>query len=116
MVFETIYLMREAVKRANQNEVYIPTESIKSAIKNLLEEDGIAIYPSNVSNLDEDLKEMQKMALLTVEGDKVVINREAFLNVTKFAEEQEELLKSDRYAAAIFAKLKQRAQQIQILQ
>jgi hypothetical protein len=116
MVFEAIYLLRQAVKRGAQDVIYIPIESLRVVVAKLLEEDNVAIYPSNVSNLDEDLREMQKALLLTVEGDKMVINREAFLNATKFVERQEELLKDDKYASAIFAKLRQRAQQIQLLQ
>ncbi len=115
MVFETIYLLRQAVLSAAQDVVYIPIESLRNAVRALLEEDNIAIYPINGINLDEDLKEMQK-SLLAVEGDNVVINRKAFLKATEFVEEQEELLRDDRYASAILTKLKQRAQQIQILQ
>jgi len=116
MVFETIYLMREAVKRANQNKVYIPIESLRGAVKALLEEDAVAIYPTNAANLDEDLREMQRLSLLTIKGDVVVIYREDFLRATRFVEKQEELLKDDRYASAILEKLKQRARQIQLLQ
>ena len=116
MVFETIYLMREAIKRANQNEVYIPIESLRGAVKALLEEDAVAIYPTNAANLDEDLREMQRLSLLTIKGDVVVIYREDFLRATRFVEKQEELLKDDRYASAILEKLKQRARQIQLLQ
>jgi len=47
MVFETIYLLREAVKRVTQNEVYISIRSLRDVIfKELLEEDNIAIYSS----------------------------------------------------------------------
>jgi hypothetical protein len=116
MVFETIYLLREAVKRVTQNEVYISIKSLRDVIfKELLEEDNIAIYSSE-AGLDEDLKALQKLSFLTINDGKIVINREAFLNVTKFVEKQEELLKDDRYATAILKKLKQRAQHIQLLQ
>jgi predicted Fe-Mo cluster-binding NifX family protein len=116
MVFETIYLVREAVRRAEQNVVYIPIESLRNAIKALLEE-GIAIYPVNsITNLDEDLKEMQKQSILAVKDGKVMIYKEDFLCATQFVEKQEELLKDDKYASTIFAKLKQKAQQIQLLQ
>jgi hypothetical protein len=115
MVFETVYLLRQAVKRATQDVVYIPTKSFRAVVAKLLEEDNIAIYPvNNLSNLDEDLREMQKSSLLVVENDRVVINRKVFLDATKFVERQEELLRDDRYASAIFAKLKQRARQIQV--
>jgi hypothetical protein len=116
MVFETIYLLREAVKRSTQNEVYISIKSLRDVIfKELLDEDYIAIYSSE-AGLDEDLKTLQKLSFLTINDGKIVINREAFLNATKFVEKQEELLKDDRYATAILKKLKQRAQHIQLLQ
>lgn len=115
VVFETIYLLREATKYATQDVVYVPIESLRAVIRKLFEEDGVAIYPMNaVIDLDQDLREMR--TLLTIQGGKVVINREAFLGATGFAEKQEELLKDDKYAATILEKLKQRARQIQILQ
>jgi hypothetical protein len=116
MAYETIYLLRETVKRAQSEEVRISIKSLRDVIfKELLEEDNIAIYSSE-AGLDEDLKALQKLSFLTIDDDKIVINREAFLNATKFVERQEELLRGDRYASVIFARLKQRAQQIQLLQ
>ena len=116
MVFELLYLLREVVKRATQNEVYIPIESLKTAVKELLEDDNVAIYPTNtIGNVTEDLKELQKLSFLAMADDKVVINKEMFLNATRFVERQEELLKDDRYAMFLFTKLKQRAQRIQFL-
>jgi hypothetical protein len=116
MVFETIYLLRERVLSVAQSEVQIPIKSLKDVIfRELLEEDSVAIYPSE-KELDEDLKTLQEMSFLTISGDMVVINRESFLNATKFVERLEELLKDDKYATALFAKLKQRAQRIQVLQ
>ena len=116
MVLETIYLLREAVKNAARNEIYISIEikSLRDVIfQKLLEEYKIAIYSSE-EGLHEDLEMLQKLSLLTVNDDKIIINREAFLNATKFVEKQEELLKNDRYATVILKKLKQRAQEIQI--
>jgi hypothetical protein len=110
-VFETIYLLREVVKRAVQSEVRIPVEALRAAVRKLLEEDNIAIYSSE-AGLDEDLRTLQKQSLLTVDGGYVVIHKEGFLNATEFAERQEELLKGDRYAAYIFEKLKQKAEHI----
>jgi hypothetical protein len=116
MVFEAIYLLREAVKRATQNEVHISIESLRKVIfQELLEEDNIAIYSSE-AGLDEDLEILQKLSFLTMNDGKIIINREAFLNATKFVEKQEELLKNDRYATAILEKLKQRARDIRPLQ
>jgi hypothetical protein len=116
MVFETVYLMREAVKRADQNVIYIPIESLRNTIKALLEE-SIAIYPvNNITSLDKDLREMQKQSLLAIKGDKIVLRKEDFLRATQFVERQEELLKDDMYASTILTRLKQRAQQIQLLQ
>ncbi len=116
MVFETVYLVREAVKRADQNVAHIPIESLRNAVRALLEED-VAIYPVNsITSLDEDLREMQKQSILAIKGDKIVLHKEDFLRATQFVERQEELLKDDKYASAIFAKLKQGAQQIQVLQ
>jgi hypothetical protein len=115
MVFETIYLLREAVKRVTQNEVYISIKSLRDVIFKELLKDNIAIYSSE-AGLDEDLKALQKLSFLTINDGKIVINREAFLNATKFVEKQEELLKDDRYATAILNILKQRAQHIQLLQ
>jgi len=115
MVFETIYLLRQVVNRAAQDVVYIPIESLRAAVSKL-EEDNITLYPFNAtSNLDDDLREMQRQSLLNVYGNKVVVNRETFLRATKFVEKQEELLKDNKYASTIFTKLKQRAQQIQVL-
>jgi GTPase involved in cell partitioning and DNA repair len=116
-LFETIYLMREAVKRASRDVVCIHIETLRNAVKVLLEEDDVAIYPvNNITSLHEDLREMQKQSLLAVKGDKVILRKEDFLRATKFAERQEELLKDNKYASAILTRLKQRAQQIQLLQ
>jgi hypothetical protein len=115
MVFEIIYLLREAVKSVAQNEVHISIESLRGIIKKLLDVDKIAIYSSE-TGLDEDLKALQKLSFLTVSDGKIIINREAFLNATKFVERQEELLKDDRYATAILKRLKQRAREIRPLQ
>jgi hypothetical protein len=113
MVFEAIYLLREAVKRATQNEVHISIKSLRKVIfQELLGEDNIAIYSSE-AGLDEDLEILQKLSFLTMNDGKIIINREAFLNATKFVEKQEELLKDDRYATAILEKLKQRARDLQ---
>jgi len=113
-MFETIYLLRERVKNAAQNEVYISIESLRDVVfKELLGEDGIAIYSSE-ADFYEDLRRLQKLPL-TISGDKVVINREKFLEATRFVERQEALLKGDKYAVDIFNKLKQRAQRIQPL-
>lgn len=116
MAFELLYLLREVVKRATQNEVYIPVESLKTAVKELLEDDNVMIYPTNaIEDVTEDLKELQKLSFLKITDDKVVINKETFLNATRFVERQEELLKDDKYATFLFTKLKQRAQRIQLL-
>jgi hypothetical protein len=115
-MFELLYLLREAVKRVAQNEVYIPIESLRAVVK-LFEDDDVAIYPTNaIKDVVEDLKELQKLSFLAIDGDKVAINKETFLNATRFVERQEELLKDDRYATFLFAKLKQKAQYIQLLQ
>jgi len=115
MAFETIYLIRESVKDTQKEIVQITIESLRKVIfQELLEEDNIAIYPT-IENLDEDLKTLEKLSFLTINDGKIIINREAFLNATKFVERQEELLKGDRYATAIFEKLKQRAKHIQLL-
>jgi hypothetical protein len=110
-MFETVYLLREVVKRAVQSEVRIPVEALRVAVRKLLEEDNIAIYNSE-AGLDEDLRALQKQSFLTVDGGYVVVSKEGFLNATKFAERQEELLRGDRYAAYIFEKLRQRAERI----
>jgi hypothetical protein len=116
MAFELLYLLREVAKKAAQNELYIPIESLKTAVKELLEDDNVAIYPTNaIEDVAEDLKELQKQSFLTMTGNKVIINKETFLNATRFVERQEELLKDDKYATFLFTKLKQRAQRIQLL-
>jgi len=116
MVFEAIYLLREAVKGVTQNKVHISIESLRKVIfQELLEEDNIAIYSSE-AGLNEDLETLQKLSFLTMNDGEIIINREAFLNATKFVERQEELLKNDRYAIAILEKLKQRARDIRPLQ
>ncbi len=116
MVFEIMYLLRSAVEKAVQDEVRIHIKSLRDVIfKELLEEDSIVIYPSD-AELYEDLKILQRMSFITIDKDRIVINKEAFLNATRFIERQEELLKDDRYAAAILKKLRQRAQRIQLLQ
>ena len=111
-MFETVYLLREVVKRAVQNEVRMPVEALRGAVRKLFEEDNVAIYNSE-ARLDEDLRTLQKQ-FLTVDGGYVVISKEDFLGATKFAERQEELLRGDRYAAYIFEKLKQRAEHITV--
>jgi hypothetical protein len=112
MVFETIYMLREVAKSATHSEVRIPIRSLKDAIfKELLEEDGIAIYPSE-TEFYEDLKTLQKQSFITIDGGQIAINRDVFLRMTKFVERQEEMLRDDRYAVALFEKLKQRAQRI----
>ena len=112
MVFEVVYLLREAAKITDQHEVYVPIKLLRDVIfKELLEEDNIVIYPSE-TELNEDIKTLQKLSFFAVKEDKIVINRESFLSATKFIERQEELLKNDAYATAIFKKLKQRAPQL----
>ncbi len=114
MAFETLYLLREVTKKAAQNEVHIPVESLKEIIKKLRDEDNIVIY--SVAKLDEELRALQNLSFLTIDGDVVVINREAFLNMTRFIERQEELFKDDNYAMAILKKIKQKAQHVKLLQ
>ncbi len=116
MVFEVIYLLRSAVEGATQDKVYIHIKSLRDVIfKELLEEDNIVIYPSE-AELYEDLQILQKMSFITINGDRIIINKKDFLNATKFVVGQEKLLKNDRYATAILEKLRQRAQRIQLLQ
>ncbi len=116
MVFEIMYLLRECVKSVAQNEVHIPIKSLRDVIfKELLEEDNVVIYPSELE-LNEDLKILQKMSFIAIDKDRIVINKEAFLDATRFIERQEELFKNDAYATAILKKLRQRAQRIQLLQ
>jgi hypothetical protein len=112
-MFETVYLLREVAKRAAQNEIYIPTESLKEVIKRLLDEDNI-VY--SVAKLDEELRVLQKLSFLTIDDDVVVIDREAFLNMTSFVERQKELLRNDKYAMAILEKIRQKAQHVKLLQ
>jgi hypothetical protein len=114
MAFETIYLLREVAKGAVQNKIYIPTESLKEVIKRLLDEDNVVIY--SVTKLDEELRVLQKLSFLTIDVDVVVIDREAFLNMTSFVERQEELLRDDKYAMAILEKIRQKAQHVKLLQ
>jgi hypothetical protein len=112
MVFETIYLLREVAKAVAQNEIRVPVKSLRDVIfDKLLGEDSIAIYPSE-KEFYEDLKTLQKLSFLTIAEDIIVINRDEFLNATKFIERQEQLLRDDRYAVAMFKRLKQRAQHI----
>jgi hypothetical protein len=59
---------------------------------------------------------MQKLSFLTIDGDTVIIDREVFLNTTRFVERQEELFKDDSYATAILKKIKQKAQRVRLLQ
>jgi len=111
-MFELMYMLRETAKAAPQNEVHISIELLRDVIfKKLLEEDNIAIYPSE-TELHEDLKVLQKLSFLTVNGGVVVINRDAFLDATEFVEKQLQLFKDDRYAMAILEKLKQKASQL----
>jgi len=111
-MIELIYMLREAAKAAPQNEVHISIKSLRDAIfKKLLDEDNVAIYPSE-AELHEDLKVLQKLSFLNVDNGVVVINRNAFLDATSFVEKQLQLFKYDRYATAILEKLRQRAPQL----
>jgi len=105
-------MLRETTKAAPQNEVHISIELLRDVIfKKLLEEDNIAIYPSE-TELHEDLKVLRKLSFLTVNGGVVVINKDVFLGATEFVEKQLQLFKDDRYATAILEKLKQKASQL----
>jgi hypothetical protein len=110
MAYETLYLLREVVKRAAQNEIRIPIESLREIVIRLRDEDNVVIY--SVARLDEELGALQKLSFLAIEGDAVVIRRDAFLDATRFVERQEELFRHDRYAATILEKIKQKAQQL----
>ncbi len=112
-MFELLYMLREVTKSAQTEEVYVAINSLRDVIKDLLEEDNIVLY-SSMTGLDEDLKALQKLSFITINNGKIVINKENFLNMTKFIEKQEELLKNDRYATAILEKLKQRARRIKL--
>lgn len=114
VLLEFIYLLREAIKRAGQNEVRIPIESLREVITKLLDEDNIALF--SVARLDEELRTLQKLSFLTIDGDAVVIARDAFLNATEFVERQKELFKDDKYATAILEKIRQKAQHVKLLQ
>lgn len=114
MAFEMLYLLRECAKIAAQGEVRIPIESLKEVIIRLIDEDNVVIY--SVAKIDEELRVLEKLSFLTIDGNMVVINKDAFLNATKFVERQEELLKNDRYATAILEKIKQKAQHVKLLQ
>jgi len=114
VLFELVYLLREVAKRAGQNEVRIPIESLREVIIKLLDEDNVVLF--SITRLDEELKTLQKLSFLTINGDAVVITRDAFLNATEFVERQKELFKDDKYATAILEKIKQKAQYVKLLQ
>jgi hypothetical protein len=115
MALELVYLLREVAKRAAaQGEVRIPIESLREVVIRLLDEDNVALF--SITRLDEELKVLQKLSFLAIDGNAVVVNRDTFLNTTKFVERQIELLKNDKYAMAILEKIKQKAQHVKILQ
>jgi hypothetical protein len=87
--------------------------AFKNAITELVEKDGIVIYSSD-SGVDEDLRRLEESSLLTISGDKIIIDVSHFLEATRFAERQEELLKDNKYAAAILEKLRQKARALQV--
>ena len=70
----------------------------------------------SIARLDDELKTLQNLSFLTIDGDAVVIDREVFLSTTRFIERQEELFKNDSYAAAMLKKIKQKAQHVRLLQ
>jgi len=116
MAFETIYLLREITKSAQPAtaQIRIPVESLREVVRKLLDEDNIVIY--SIARLDDELKTLQNLSFLTIDGDAVVIDREVFLSTTRFIERQEELFKNDSYATAILKKIKQKAQHVRLLQ
>ena len=114
VLFELAYLLREVAKRADQNEMRIPIESLREVIIKLLDEDNVVLF--SIARLDEELRTLQKLSFLTIDGDAVVIIRDAFLNTTEFVERQKELFKDDKYATAILEKIKQKAQYVKLLQ
>lgn len=114
MVFETVYILREAVLQARTCvQARIPISALKNAITELYEKDGIAIY-SRDGDVDEDLRYLENQSLLTISGNKIIIDVNHFLEATRFAERQEELLKDNKYAAAILEKLRQKARALQV--
>jgi len=114
MTFETVYMLRVAVLQARTCvQARIPVSAFKNAITELHEKDGIAIYSSD-GDVDEDLRLLENQSLLTISGDKIIIDVNHFLEATRFAERQEELLKDNKYAAAILEKLRQKARALQV--
>jgi hypothetical protein len=97
------------MKAAPQDEVHIPIKSLRDAFEELRKEANAFVYPSD-AELYEDLDMLQKLSFLTIDGDKIVVNRRAFLNATDFIEKQLNMLVEDRYG--VLEKLKQKAPQL----